>query len=40
MLVFPSREWCEEAIRLVNSDPEVAQVGSGWEGDFGAVILA
>lgn len=38
MSVFPSREWCEEAIRLVNSDPEIVQVADGWEGDFGVVI--
>lgn len=40
MATFPSREWCEEAIRLVNADPEVADAGRGWEGDFGAVVLA
>lgn len=40
MPVFPSKEWCEEAVRLVNSDPEIAEAGAGWEGDFGAVILA
>jgi putative sterol carrier protein len=38
MPVFPSREWCEEAIRLVNADPEIAQAGDGWQGDFGVVI--
>lgn len=38
MPVFPSREWCEEAIRLVNADPEIALAGHGWEGDFGVVI--
>lgn len=40
MPTFPSKEWCEEAIRLVNGDPEAAQAGAGWEGDFGAVIDA
>lgn len=40
MPVFPSKEWAEEAIRLVNADPESAQAGKGWEGDFGAVVLA
>ncbi len=37
-LVFPSREWCEEAARLANEDPESAEAGRGWVGDFGAVI--
>lgn len=36
--VFPSREWCEEAARLANEDPESAEAGRGWVGDFGAVI--
>jgi putative sterol carrier protein len=35
---FPSKEWCEEAIRLVNDDPEARAAGEGWVGDFGAVI--
>lgn len=39
MPIFPSKEWCEEAVRLVNEDPEAAQAGAGWDGDFGAVIL-
>ena len=38
MPVFPSREWCEEAIRLVNEDPEIALAGDGWQGDFGVII--
>ena len=37
---FPSREWCEEAIRLANADPESALAGQGWAGDFGAVVDA
>jgi hypothetical protein len=40
MPVFPSKEWCEEAIRLANADPEVALAGAGWDGDFGAIIEA
>lgn len=40
MPVFPSREWCEEAIRLLNEDPEIAQAADGWDADFGAVIEA
>jgi putative sterol carrier protein len=35
---FPSKEWCEEAVRLTNSDPESAAAGQGWTGDFGAVV--
>jgi putative sterol carrier protein len=38
MPVFPSKEWCEEAIRLINSDPESVAAGEGWQGDFGIVI--
>jgi putative sterol carrier protein len=38
MPVFPSKEWCEEAIRALNADPEVLEAGAGWEGDFGAII--
>ena len=40
MPVFPSREWCEEAVRLTNADPESAAAGRGWVGDFGAIIEA
>lgn len=40
MFVFPSQEWCEEAVRLVNQDPEAALAAAGWEGDFGIVIEA
>jgi hypothetical protein len=40
MPIFPSKEWCEEAVRLANSDPESADAGEGWEGDFGAIIDA
>lgn len=37
---FPSKEWCEEAARLCNEDPETAAAGAGWQGDFGAVVDA
>ncbi len=40
MPLFPSKEWCEEAIRLVNADPEAVEAGRGWVGDFGGVIEA
>jgi putative sterol carrier protein len=37
---FPSKEWCEEAVRLTNADPECAAAAQGWTGDFGAVVDA
>lgn len=37
---FPSKEWCEEAVRLTNADPESVAAGQGWTGDFGAVVEA
>lgn len=40
MARFPSKEWCEEAVRLVNADPESVLAGKGWKGDFGLVIDA
>lgn len=40
MPVFPSKEWCEAAVKLANADPEAALAGAGWTGDFGAVIEA
>ncbi len=39
MATFPSKEWAEQAVQLVNEDPEAALAGKGWEGDFGAVVL-
>ncbi|HYX90839.1 MAG TPA: SCP2 sterol-binding domain-containing protein [Myxococcaceae bacterium] len=38
MPIFPSKEWCEAAIRVLNADPEAAEAGAGWEGDFGAIV--
>jgi len=38
MPIFPSREWCEAAIRAANADPESALAGDRWVGDFGAVV--
>lgn len=35
---FPSKEWCEEAVRLTNADHESVAAGKGWMGDFGAVV--
>jgi len=40
MAVFPSRAWAEEAMALVNADPESLAAGRGWSGDFGVVIEA
>ena len=40
MARFPSKEWCELAIKLVNADPQSAQAGAGWTEDFGVVIEA
>jgi len=40
MPLFPSREWAEEAVRLTNSDPEVAAAAHDWHHDFGIVIEA
>ncbi|XXF81058.1 hypothetical protein P2318_15220 [Myxococcaceae bacterium GXIMD 01537] len=37
---FPSKEWCAEAIRLTNEDPECVIAAEGWKGDFGAVVEA
>lgn len=37
---FPSKEWCEEAVRLTNADPEATAAGQGWKGDFGAIVDA
>jgi putative sterol carrier protein len=38
MPLFPSEEWCEAAIALVNADPERAVAAAGWNGDLGAVV--
>jgi len=40
MPIFPSKEWCEEAVRVANADPEAVEAGEGWEGDLGAIIDA
>jgi putative sterol carrier protein len=40
MATFPSKEWCEEAVRLTNEDPESAHAAHGWQGDVGAIIDA
>jgi putative sterol carrier protein len=39
-VLFPSREWCEQVVQLANADPEAADAGEGWDGDFGAVVEA
>lgn len=40
MPLFPSKEWCDEAVRLTNSDPEAAAAAADWDADFGIVIEA
>jgi hypothetical protein len=40
MATFPSKEWCEEAVRLVNEDPERSLAARGWKGDIGVVVDA
>jgi len=37
---FPSREWVEAAIGILDEDPELKLAGEGWEGDFGFVVDA
>jgi putative sterol carrier protein len=40
MPVFPSDDWCEEAARRINADPESVLAGKGWTSDIGAVVEA
>jgi putative sterol carrier protein len=40
MPLFPSKEWCAEAVRLIHEDAESAKAGAGWRGDFGVVVDA
>lgn len=40
MPVFPSREWCEAAIAVANTDPDVRKAQEGWVGDLVAIVLA
>ncbi|HEX8820839.1 MAG TPA: hypothetical protein VF794_13000 [Archangium sp.] len=40
MARFPSKEWCEEAVRLVNEDPERELAAQGWQGDIGVIVDA
>ena len=35
---FPSREWVQEALKILEEDPERALASAGWEGDFGVVV--
>ena len=37
---FPSRAWCEEALRLLEADPETVRAGQGWTADIGVVVAA
>jgi putative sterol carrier protein len=40
MPVFPSRAWCEEALRILEADPETLRAGHGWTADIGVVVEA
>ncbi|WNG36449.1 hypothetical protein F0U60_24230 [Archangium minus] len=40
MATFPSKEWCEEAVRLVNADPECSLAAQGWQGEIGVIVDA
>ena len=40
MATFPSKEWCEEAVRLVNEDPERSLAAQGWQGEIGVIVDA
>ena len=40
MARFPSLEWCQEAVRLAEADPEAGEAGSGWTLDVAVVFLA
>ena len=40
MATFPSKEWCEEAVRLVNADPEISLAAQGWQGEIGVIVDA
>ncbi len=37
---FPSRAWCEDALRLLEADPETIRAGQGWSADIGVVVEA
>lgn len=38
MAVFPSEDWCREAVEALNADPDAAEASRGWSGDIGVVI--
>jgi hypothetical protein len=40
MATFPSKEWCEQAVRLVNEDPERSLAAQGWQGEIGVIVDA
>jgi putative sterol carrier protein len=40
MARFPSKEWCEQAVRLVNEDPERSLAAQGWQGEIGIIVDA
>ena len=38
MAKFPSKEWCEQAVALLNQDPELPLASRGWKGDLALVV--
>ena len=38
MAKFPSKEWCEQAVSLLNSDPDLPLASRGWKGDLAMII--
>ncbi len=40
MATFPSKEWCEQAVRLLNEDPERSLAAQGWQGEIGVIVDA
>jgi len=36
--IFPSREWADEFMIMLNGDEEFAKAGAKWEGDINLVI--
>ena len=36
--IFPSKEWADEFMVVLNGDAEFAKAGAGWEGDINFVV--
>ncbi|MGQ0504727.1 MAG: SCP2 sterol-binding domain-containing protein [Myxococcaceae bacterium] len=37
---FPSRDWVEQVLKLLDQDPDRADAAEGWAGDFGVIVDA